>query len=290
MSYFKENDNEPLPSNMQMKNMKGEGRAVCSTDAFAAVECRSVVGHQHPKKTNQNVECSLERGLVCLGQCFDYEIRVYCECGDLTKVATSPKPLLTTVPPTRPVTLPVIPIIAPITASPAFIKVCDPKIPNVEHPQSCSMFLQCVMSQNGSFAYIEKTCGDSMLFNPKSMVCDWPASVKAVKPKCATEQPLETLQTLKTCPPGYVWSNCALPCNRACNFYKQQLHLAGNCSLASNDCIAGCMPVGSATTCEYPKLWRDWQSCVDLQSCTCMGPNNEILKVRMSCNLLGNFI
>lgn len=182
-NYFKEDDMEPLPDNMQMKNMRGLGKAVCSTDFFAAVECRTVVGHDSPKKTGQNVECSLERGLLCKGQCFDFEIRVYCECGDLTKVASTPKP--STQPPQR--------------------------------------------------------------FQQK-------------------------------CPPGSIWSECATPCNRACNYFDQQLKLSGNCTRGSNDCIPGCVPIGSATTCEYPKMWRDWQSCVDIQTCTCVGPNNEILK------------
>lgn len=271
MSYFKEDDIEPLPSKMQMMNMtKG---AVCLPENFAAVECQSVVGHHRPKQTNQNAECSLERGLVCLGQCFDYEIRVYCECGDVT-----PNPLNVTTLPSRPTVNPVIPIVPPIAPTPApLMKLCDPNVPNVEHPSSCSMYLQCVLSQKGSYVYIEKTCGPSTMFNPKSMVCDHVANVKAIKPKCAAEP---TPQPPKTCPPGYSWSDCALPCNRACNYYKNQLNLAGNCSYASPDCIGGCMPSEAALTCEYPKRWRDWQSCVDLQSCTCVGPSNEILKVR----------
>ena len=266
-NYFKDGDIEPLPNNLQMKNMGGKGKAICSSDYFAAIECRSIVGHENPKKTGQNVECSLERGLVCKGQCFDFEIRVYCECGDVTKptiIRTLPK--LTTVIPVQPE---------------SYIKMCDPSIPNVEHPFSCSKYLQCIMAQNGSFVYTEKTCGDSMMFNPKSMVCDWPASVKSIKPKCGSLS-VELSKPIKyerKCPTGYVYSDCAIPCNRACNYYKQQLHISGNCTLASSDCIPGCMPVGSALTCEYPKLWRDSQSCVNLQSCTCIGPNDQILKV-----------
>lgn len=277
-NYFKTNDVEPLPSNMQMKNLGGLGKAVCSSDYFAAIECRTAVGHTNSKNTGQDVECSLERGLICKGQCFDFEIRVYCECGDSGKVSTTPKTFATT---TQKSVIPVIPVVVVPTQPAAYIKICDPKVPNVEHPFSCTKFLQCIMSQNGSYVYTEKTCGDTMMFNPKAMVCDWPASVKAVKPKCGTapEEP-QRMITTQRCPPGYTWSECAIPCSRSCNYYKQQLNLAGNCSMSSNDCIAGCMPSGSALTCEYPKLWRDWQSCVDLQTCTCMGPNNEIMKVR----------
>lgn len=270
-NYFKQDDIEPLPNNLQMKNTGGTGKATCSSDYFAAIECRSVVGHDNPKKTGQNVECSLERGLVCKGQCFDYEIRVYCDCGDTAKPTTRKPVILRT-------------LTKPSTALPAVIPdiiVCDPKIPNIEHPLNCHKYLQCVMGQNGTFVYTEKTCGDTMMFNPKSMVCDWPASVKSIKPECGSvpEESIKPIKYEKQCPPGYVYSNCAIPCNRACNYYNQQLKISGNCTLASNDCIPGCMPIGSALTCEPPKLWRDWQSCVDIQSCTCVGPSGEILKV-----------
>lgn len=258
-----------------MKNMRGPGKSFCSSEFFASIECRTVVGHNHPKKTGQNVECSLERGLLCTGQCFDYEIRVYCECGDITAAVTSPKPFATSTQQSTIVTsVPIIP------AQPApFIKVCDPSLPIVEHPFSCLKFLQCDMAPNGSFVFTEKTCGATLMFNPKSMVCDWPWSVAAVKPKCATK-PEEPVKYQRECPTGYVYSDCAIPCNRACNYYDQQLKLSGNCTLASHDCIPGCMPIGSVQTCELPKLWRDWNSCVDIKSCTCMGPNNEILKVK----------
>lgn len=192
-NYFKEDDIEPLPNNMQMKNLGGTGKAICASDYFAAIECRSVVGHENPKKTGQNVECSLERGLVCKGQCFDFEIRVYCECNDLTRPVTTLKPI---------------------------------KLRTLTKPSTAAPMIN-----------------------------------------------------ERECPAGYVYSNCAIPCNRACNYYNQQLRISGNCTLASNDCIPGCTPIGSAVTCEHPKLWRDWQSCVNLQACTCVGPTGEILKV-----------
>lgn len=282
-NYFKQDDYEPLPNNMQMKNLGGTGKVICSTDYFAAIECRSVVGHDNPKKTGQNVECSLEKGLVCKGQCFDYEIRVYCECGDIAPTTTTPKPIILRTLKKPTTVLPVIPV------QPAlYITICDPSIPNVEHPFSCSKYLQCIMAQNGSFVYTERTCGDTMMFNPKLMVCDWPASVKSIKPNCGSvpEEPIKPIRYERECPTGYVYSNCAIPCNRACNYYNQQLKISGNCTLASNDCIPGCMPIGSAVTCEHPKLWRDWQSCVDLQQCTCVGPNGEILKVGLIILLL----
>lgn len=50
------------------------------------IECRTVKEHVPAKETGLDVECSLERGFVCLAkkgekQCPDFEIRVNCKCG-----------------------------------------------------------------------------------------------------------------------------------------------------------------------------------------------------------------
>lgn len=271
-NYFKVDDVEPLPTDLQMKNLQGPTKAVCSSSFFGAVECRTVVSHKTPKSTGQDVECSTERGLLCKGQCFDYEIRVYCECNEITNVASSPPP--TRLPSTSPRSV-IIPVMT--TQSAMIMGVCDPSVPNIEHPYSCTKFLQCIMAPNGTFIYAEKTCGDTMMFNPKAMVCDWPASVQAIKPACAGK-PVEKSEKLRECLTGFTWSECSLPCNRACHYYNQILRGSSKCPAGSGDCIPGCVPNDAPLKCEYPKLWRDQKSCVDLQACTCMGPNGEILK------------
>lgn len=48
------------------------------------IECRTANSHIAAKETGLDVECSLERGLVCKADargCPDFEIRVLCECG-----------------------------------------------------------------------------------------------------------------------------------------------------------------------------------------------------------------
>lgn len=67
---------------------------------------------------------------------------------------------------------------------PYYITICDPGVPHIEHPKSCYKFLHCQPAPNGSYVYVVKTCYPDMMFNPSSMVCDWPASVKAIKPNC----------------------------------------------------------------------------------------------------------
>ncbi|KAL7040824.1 hypothetical protein ACKWTF_000531 [Chironomus riparius] len=273
-SYFKDDDNEPMPRSSKFQEA---GKKVqCAPDFYASIECRTVVGHNHPKMTGQNVECSMENGLVCKGQCFDYETRYFCDCG-----AFGPQPTLidTTTTTSKPTTvkipiIPIIPVIPFTTPKYEIAKVCDPSVPLVKHPVDCSKYLQCVMSHDGLFEYVEQTCGSSMMFNPTAMVCDWPASVIAINPNCG--KPKEELQG--DCPMGYVWNDCAVPCRRACNYYGRILMINGNCTEASNDCLPGCVPKDAITKCEYPNLWRDWKTCVKLMDCTCIGPNNEQLK------------
>lgn len=242
---------------------------------IAAVECRTVMDHKSPKATSQNVECSLERGLYCQGQCFDYEIRVLCDCGDNELVETTTKPRF--IPP-------VYPVIPPSRPTKNYIKLCDPSIPHIEHPFSCSKFLHCLQSTNGSWIYAEKTCGDSMMYNPISMTCDWPENVKAMKPKCQTKPEEPDYATgdferiVRECPAGFVFGDCALPCGRTCHYYGQSLKLAGNCTAQANTCKPGCIPMGSVANCQYPKLWRDPTSCVATADCTCMAENFQQLK------------
>jgi len=62
---------------------------------------------------------------------------------------------------------------------------CDPNAaPHVEYPGDCHKFKHCMPQQDGTYKYAIKNCGDSMMYNPISMVCDWPAAVIAIKPEC----------------------------------------------------------------------------------------------------------
>lgn len=59
------------------------------------IQCRTVGNHVTAKETGLDVECSLEKGLVCKASnnknlCPDFEIRVLCQCGKLKLVELSP--------------------------------------------------------------------------------------------------------------------------------------------------------------------------------------------------------
>lgn len=56
---------------------------MCKVEQMTSIECRTVGDHKSPKETGVDVECSLERGLVCQEKkavCPDFEIRVHCQC------------------------------------------------------------------------------------------------------------------------------------------------------------------------------------------------------------------
>lgn len=126
------------------------------------IECRTVKGHVPSKATGLDVECSLEKGLICSSrkgekQCPDFEIRVKCRCDKESATET------------------------PVTIAPG---PCDPSVPHIEHPTNCHLFYHCAPSTNGGYELVEKSCGEHMFFNPESMICDWLDEVIRIKPKC----------------------------------------------------------------------------------------------------------
>lgn len=55
-------DIEPLPTAIILNNLKT--RSKCNIDKMVSIECLTIDG-RHPKDLDLDVECSLERGLVC---------------------------------------------------------------------------------------------------------------------------------------------------------------------------------------------------------------------------------
>lgn len=53
---------------------------------MVSIQCRTVKDHVPAKDTGLDVECSLEKGLICKSkngnkECEDFEVRVLCGCG-----------------------------------------------------------------------------------------------------------------------------------------------------------------------------------------------------------------
>ncbi|KAF7263559.1 hypothetical protein GWI33_001874, partial [Rhynchophorus ferrugineus] len=99
------NDIEPLPTPLLLSTLENSSR--CSIEQMADIECLTVDG-KHPKDLDFDVECSLERGLVCKTTnsrrpCPDFKIKVLCSCE---------------------------------------LESCSVLTPNKEHPTDCHKFLQ----------------------------------------------------------------------------------------------------------------------------------------------------
>lgn len=85
-------DVETLPSLKDLAVLNGKNQSEygqCSQNQMTDISCRVVGSHQGVKETGENVECSLERGLLCEDGCSDYEMKVFCEC-EKTKTSVAP--------------------------------------------------------------------------------------------------------------------------------------------------------------------------------------------------------
>ncbi|XP_066594945.1 hemocytin-like [Prorops nasuta] len=300
-------DVEPLPTLFELSNIKGS--AICDVNQMVDIKCRSVKEHKAPKETGLDVECSLERGLYCQSErkgagCLDFEISVLCQCKEPTTVT----PIENT------------------TEDISRYDNCDVTQPNKEHPSNCHLFYQCVPGLMGTNEFVEKTCGPNMFYNPRISVCDWPYNVLIFKPECGVEQTtFEVLNNITTidvevvttisknktvttkehnnffkyisdiCKEGQTWSDCAIECERSCQYYQHLLTGQGYCN-EETSCIPGCVPI-DRPNCPSYKFWRDADTCVNIADCICKSHDGEPVKpgtvVRVSdceiCQCVNNY-
>lgn len=188
---LKNGDNEPIPSFFTLANKDG---AFCSEKYLTAIECRTVDSHFSPKSTGEDVECSLEKGLLCIGSCHDYEFRVLCDCGDETTTRT-PITYKTQQPIYSPIPTPAKYVDVTTTRPPTKAPICEPNS-HVEFPGNCEKFLHCTVTPTGNWDFVEKICGPGTIFHPIHKVCDFPVNVIAIKPECG-----EAPQKKTTIPP-----------------------------------------------------------------------------------------
>lgn len=94
---------------------------------------------------------------------------------------------------------------------------CDVNHPNSRHIMDCHRFYHCKDTAEGP-ELVEKTCGPYMMYNHETQVCDWPATVIALRPECAGAYQLFDYCALYFC---YTESDdlvtCKLPSGLACN-------------------------------------------------------------------------
>ena len=77
---------------------------------------------------------------------------------------------------------------------------CDEALINVIVPGDCSAFFHCTGLQSPK---VKKHCAPGTLFNPVTLICDWPLNVYKVRPECnpgspASKQPVISTSTTST--------------------------------------------------------------------------------------------
>ncbi|XP_059045233.1 hemocytin [Achroia grisella] len=270
-------EKEPLPEIKELEI----GTSMCNQDMMTKIECRTKVNHQSPKETGLDAECSLERGLLCRetgGTCPDFEIRVYCECEEQFQCLNADRP-------------------------------------SYPHPKNCSQFYECTpdLLNPDKPHTVLKSCVEGTMYNNNTMVCDWPAAVIPLRPECGQPQgiaatttyipeiatslataPRTPTQTTAICPPGLVYSDCAYPCDSLCDHFKKTLQNKSRC-IPGEKCVEGCVP---ETQCGGDTRWRDENTCVPINSCTCyddldhigsiVKPGGVVKKGCRKCQCLNN--
>ncbi|XP_063233046.1 hemocytin isoform X2 [Bacillus rossius redtenbacheri] len=174
-----------------------------------------------------------------------------------------------------------LPETTPATVVPG--KVCDVAKPKRPHPTDCRLFYQCVDTPAGA-QQVQKRCGPGTWYNPVSMVCDWPQVVQPLRPECASTRRTTTsvpiYPTTAVCPPGENWEECAVPCEKMCQYYDYVARESGEC-LSPYGCLKGCRPVSGEFDCPAENLWRDEVTCVSVADCTCVSRNGSLVKPGM---------
>lgn len=239
------NDEETVPRYDRLESVYG----TCLRQYMTKVECRVKETHEAPEQMDENVICNLEEGLRCIGKCHDYELRAFCQCDEE--------------PPSE---------IPKTTEKPQLGMMCDATIAEYkEFPKDCHKFLHCQpKGVDGGWIYVEKTCGEYMMFNPTMFICDHIATVKEIKPSCETKANLEPEpESIKQCPDGKVWTSCANQCEHTCHYYASILKKRGLCQPGEH-CKPGCVDKLRPDCPEQGKFWRDEDTCVHADECPCM--------------------
>ena len=61
---------------------------------------------------------------------------------------------------------------------------CDVSLINTIYPGDCQAFYHCVGAPGSPGKAVKKKCGPGTIFNPFSLICDWPSNVYKIRPEC----------------------------------------------------------------------------------------------------------
>ncbi|XP_034481426.1 hemocytin [Drosophila innubila] len=245
------NDEEKLPRYDRLESIYG----TCLKQYMTKVECRVKDTHEPPEQMDENVSCNLVDGLRCIGKCHDYELRAFCQC-DAEPEVTTVKPI----------------------DKPQIGTGCDKVIAEYkEYPGDCHKFLHCQpMGVDGGHIYVEKTCGEYMMFNPTTSICDHIAIVQELIPSCGKPK-IDLEIDIKQCDDGKVWSECANQCEHTCHYYGSILRKRGLCQRGEH-CKPGCVDKLRPDCPNMGKYWRDEDTCVHADECPCMDKSEKYVQ------------
>ncbi|XP_002132784.3 hemocytin-like [Drosophila pseudoobscura] len=234
------NDVEPLPKFDRFESIYG----TCNREYMTSIECRVKDTKQSYDLVDDNVVCNLDRGLVCVGKCHDYEIRVHCLCDDDGYTTAKPPP---PPPPTE---------------------ICDPSFQMFkEYPGDCYKYLRCEhIPGNTNWHWVPGLCGTNLMFNTAIGACDQVSIVSRIRPQCR--------KITDRCRDDEEWNDCANQCEHTCHFFGQQLIKRGLCNPGEH-CKGGCVPKKRPDCRALGKFWRDENTCVDQDDCPCLDDDND---------------
>jgi len=85
---------------------------------------------------------------------------------------------------------------------------------------------------------------------------------------------------LLVCSDGFRWQGCKVMCNQVCHSFENQLKHKNMC-IYPQKCIGGCVKENQqSTACPVGSMWRDNNTCVSKDDCTCFSRNGTQVKVR----------
>ncbi|XP_056642321.1 hemocytin [Diorhabda sublineata] len=249
---IKQEEIEPIPTTAVLNQLKDSAK--CNVDMMVDIECRTVKDHIPSKETGLDVECSLEKGLICKSsgknkECPDFEIRVKCQCEATTT-----------------------PVQEQITTGEPACFLNDTR----EDIRDCSTYYVCTFGVRGN-KWVKMTCANDTLFNPIKKTCDSQREVEKVKPSCISEIEYTFEEPIPTCAPGTVYDNCAIKCKQLCHYYSFLVKKQGLCK-GETTCEAGCVSAIRDKHCPAGSAWLNENTCVKTSSCLCVTEEGKPMK------------
>ncbi|XP_071447163.1 hemocytin-like [Hetaerina americana] len=97
----------------------------------------------------------------------------------------------------------------------------------------------------------------------------------AASPSTTQTTPVTTTK-LSVCPPGQEWRDCHIRCDQLCLHFDHILVSQGLCP-RKHSCISGCVDEFEKS-CPEGMLWRDRETCLGVEDCTCISRGGEPVK------------